>query len=63
MRVFGPFALGTDGADNPDAIHDRKGSGGDDQRLSERMGMPCRARAGFERHQFALSTGGIGRIE
>src|SRR5271156_461250 len=38
-------------------------SGGDDQRLPERMGMPRRARAGFERYQCAISTGRIGRVE
>jgi hypothetical protein len=38
-------------------------SGGDDQRLPQRMGMPRRARAGFERDQCAIRTRGIGRIE
>ena len=35
----------------------------DDQGLAERMGVPCRARAGFERDAGASNTCRIGRLE
>jgi hypothetical protein len=38
-------------------------SAGDEQRLPERMGMLLGARTGLERHQCAVSAGGIGRVE
>src|SRR5579862_576502 len=38
-------------------------AGRDDQRLSKKMGMPCRPRSGFEGDQGAKNTCGIGRFE